>query len=151
MGSYSDLLVEEGEEWKRGRMEGEELGRVGEFIPSLLILTFNFGCVKSSEDRWADDCAHLVRSLTRCARSRDHPSPDHPSSDQPSPDDHPSSDHPQGHSCHPLGRQNSVSCRFNSLQTYWYTQSYDDITEFDCQISQGLGFRPKRMALKNDY
>ncbi len=30
--------------------------------------------------------AHAMRSLTRCARSRDHPSPDHPSPDHPSPD-----------------------------------------------------------------
>ena len=38
------------------------------------------------------------------------------------------------------GRQNSVSFRFNSLQTYGYTQSYDNITDFECQISLGAGF-----------
>jgi hypothetical protein len=33
MGSYSDLLVEEGEEWKRGRMEGGRIGKSGRVYP----------------------------------------------------------------------------------------------------------------------
>ena len=85
MGSYSDLLVEEGKNGRGEGWKGEELGRVEEFIPSILILTFNFGrnrvfwrqvassCVESSEDGWADESEDGWEDELRALRASRHP------------------------------------------------------------------------------